>query len=180
MNELRYSIKDLENFTQIKAHTIRIWEQRYGLLSPKRTDTNIRYYNEDDLKKILNINLLYTSGQKISKISLLSNDEIIEKSKCEFEIEWTLNAVPYLTKKTNLLNIIQSALKKVNSKEAVIDNGGGTSDGRWVSPSGAEVIELGPINKTIHQIDEKISLSDLDLLTRIYNQILVETNSDSS
>ena len=106
--------------------------------------------------------------------------EIIEKSKCEFEIEWTLNAVPYLTKKTNLLNIIQSALKKVHSKEAVIDNGGGTSDGRWVSPSGAEVIELGPINKTIRQIDEKISLSDLDLLTRIYNQILVETNSDSS
>ena len=105
---------------------------------------------------------------------------ILEKSKCEFEIEWTLNAVPYLTKKTNLLNIIQSALKKINNKEAVIDNGGGTSDGRWVSPSGAEVIELGPINKTIHQIDEKISLSDLELLTRIYNQILVETNSDSS
>ncbi|MDO7590020.1 MAG: succinyl-diaminopimelate desuccinylase [SAR86 cluster bacterium] len=106
--------------------------------------------------------------------------QILGKSKCEFEIEWTLNAVPYLTKKTNLLNIIQSALKKINNKEAVIDNGGGTSDGRWVSPSGAEVIELGPINKTIHQIDEKISLSDLDLLTRIYNQILVETNSDSS
>ena len=106
--------------------------------------------------------------------------QILEKSKCEFEIEWTLNAVPYLTKKTNLLNIIQSALKKINDKEAVIDNGGGTSDGRWVSPSGAEVIELGPINKTIHQIDEKISLSDLELLTRIYNQILVETNSDSS
>ncbi|MDB9906902.1 succinyl-diaminopimelate desuccinylase [Gammaproteobacteria bacterium] len=106
--------------------------------------------------------------------------QILEKSKCQFEIEWTLNAVPYLTKKTNLLNIIQSALKKINNKEAVIDNGGGTSDGRWVSPSGAEVIELGPINKTIHQIDEKISISDLDLLTRIYNQILVETNSDSS
>ena len=106
--------------------------------------------------------------------------QILEKSKCEFEIEWTLNAVPYLTKKTNLLNIIQSALKKINNKEAVIDNGGGTSDGRWVSPSGAEVIELGPINKTIHQIDEKISLTDLDVLTRIYSQILVETNSDSS
>ena len=106
--------------------------------------------------------------------------QILEKSKCEFEIEWTLNAVPYLTKKTNLLNIIQSALKKINNKEAVIDNGGGTSDGRWVSPSGAEVIELGTINKTIHQIDENISLADLDVLTRIYNQILVETNSDSS
>ena len=106
--------------------------------------------------------------------------EILKKSKCNYEIDWTLNAVPYLTKKTNLLNIIQSALKIVNSKEAIIDNGGGTSDGRWVSPSGAEVIELGPINKTIHQIDEKISLSDLDLLTKIYNQILIETQADQS
>ena len=106
--------------------------------------------------------------------------EILKKSKCDYEIDWTLNAVPYLTKKTNLLNIIQSALKIVNSKEAIIDNGGGTSDGRWVSPSGAEVIELGPINKTIHQIDEKISLSDLDLLTKIYNQILIETQADQS
>ncbi len=66
MTEVRYSIKDLENFTGIKAHTIRIWEQRYGLFTPKRTDTNIRFYNEEDLKKILNINLLYTDGLKIS------------------------------------------------------------------------------------------------------------------
>ena len=101
--------------------------------------------------------------------------QILEKSKCDFEIDWTLNAVPYLTKKTNLLNIIQSALKKINNTEAVIDNGGGTSDGRWVAPTGAEVIELGPRNKTIHQIDEKISIKDLDLLTKIYHQILIET-----
>ena len=53
MSELRYSIRDLENFTQIKAHTIRIWEKRYGLLTPRRTETNIRYYNDEDLKKIL-------------------------------------------------------------------------------------------------------------------------------
>lgn len=81
MANLRYSIKDLENFTQIKAHTIRIWEQRYGLLTPKRTDTNIRFYSEDDLKKILNINLLYNSGYKISKIAQLSEEEIIEEAK---------------------------------------------------------------------------------------------------
>jgi len=102
---------------------------------------------------------------------------ILNKSKCAFEIEWTLNADPYLTKKTDLLNIIQSALLAVNQKEAIVDNGGGTSDGRWIAPSGAEVIELGPINQTIHQIDEKISLSDLELLTRIYHQILVETQA---
>ncbi len=68
----------------------------------------------------------------------------------------------------------------VNQKEAVVDNGGGTSDGRWVAPSGAEVIELGPINQTIHQIDEKISLEDLELLTKIYHQILVETQIAAS
>ena len=53
-----FTIKDLENLTGIKAHTIRIWEQRYDFLKPQRTDTNIRYYNNDELKKILNIALL--------------------------------------------------------------------------------------------------------------------------
>jgi DNA-binding transcriptional MerR regulator len=71
-----YSIKDLENFTQIKAHTLRIWEQRYNLLEPERTDTNIRLYSDQDLKKILNINLLYSNGLKISKIAKLNETEI--------------------------------------------------------------------------------------------------------
>tara|TARA_B100000497_G_scaffold125898_1_gene163391 strand:+ start:587 stop:1723 length:1137 start_codon:yes stop_codon:yes gene_type:complete len=106
--------------------------------------------------------------------------QVLEKSKCSFEIDWTLNAQPYLTKKTELLSIIQTALKKINGKEAIVDNGGGTSDGRWVSPSGSEVIELGPRNQTIHKIDEKISLADLALLQEIYQQILVETNDHAS
>ncbi len=106
--------------------------------------------------------------------------QVLEKSKCSFEIDWTLNAQPYLTKKTELLSIIQTALKKINGKEAIVDNGGGTSDGRWVSPSGSEVIELGPRNQTIHKIDEKISLADLALLQEIYQQILVETNNHAS
>tara|TARA_Y100000768_G_scaffold25755_1_gene17371 strand:- start:379 stop:1515 length:1137 start_codon:yes stop_codon:yes gene_type:complete len=106
--------------------------------------------------------------------------QVLEKSKCSFEIDWTLNAQPYLTKKTELLSIIQAALKKINGKEAIIDNGGGTSDGRWVSPSGSEVIELGPRNQTIHKIDEKISLADMALLQEIYQQILVETNNQAS
>ena len=106
--------------------------------------------------------------------------QVLEKSKCSFEIDWTLNAQPYLTKKTELLSIIQTALKKTNGKEAIVDNGGGTSDGRWVSPSGSEVIELGPRNQTIHKIDEKISLADLILLQEIYQQILVETNDHAS
>lgn len=73
-----YSIKDLETLSGIKAHTLRIWEQRYNLLTPKRTDTNIRYYDDDDIKRILNISLLNQHGIKISNISKMSNIELSE------------------------------------------------------------------------------------------------------
>ena len=71
-----FSIKDLENISGIKAHTIRIWEKRYGLLSPDRTDTNIRRYSLSSLQKLLNITLLYNHGFKISKIASLDREEI--------------------------------------------------------------------------------------------------------
>lgn len=71
-----YSIKDLEQLSGIKAHTLRIWEQRHNLLSPKRTETNIRYYDDDDLKLILNVALLNDNGFKISKIAVMSGAEI--------------------------------------------------------------------------------------------------------
>lgn len=72
----KFSIKDLENLSGIKAHTIRIWEKRYGLLAPSRTDTNIRAYNLESLKKLLNIKFLYEHGYKISKIAGLNKVEL--------------------------------------------------------------------------------------------------------
>ena len=74
-----FSIKDLENFSGIKAHTIRIWEKRYRILEPDRTDSNIRTYNENELKKILNVAYLNRNGLKISKIALLNEDEITQQ-----------------------------------------------------------------------------------------------------
>lgn len=71
-----YSIKDIEKLTGIKAHTLRIWEQRYNFLIPHRTDTNIRFYDDEQLKLLLNISLLINKGHKISKLSLLSEEEI--------------------------------------------------------------------------------------------------------
>lgn len=71
-----FTIKDLENFSGIKAHTIRIWEKRFNLFEPKRTDSNIRYYDMDSLQKLLNISLLYNNGLKISKIADLSDAKI--------------------------------------------------------------------------------------------------------
>jgi DNA-binding transcriptional MerR regulator len=74
-----FSIKDLESFTGIKAHTIRIWEKRYEILEPDRTDSNIRTYNETELKKILNVAYLNRNGLKISKIARLNEDELTQQ-----------------------------------------------------------------------------------------------------
>jgi DNA-binding transcriptional MerR regulator len=67
-----FTIKDLENLSGIKAHTIRIWEQRYTFLKPRRTDTNIRYYNNEELKTLLNVALLNKYGFKISHIDKMN------------------------------------------------------------------------------------------------------------
>lgn len=80
MNNIKsvFSIKDLENLSGIKAHTIRIWEKRYDVLKPMRTDTNIRLYDTDNLQKLLNITLLHNYGYKISTISKYTDEKIPE------------------------------------------------------------------------------------------------------
>jgi DNA-binding transcriptional MerR regulator len=74
-----YSIKDLERLTGIKAHTIRIWEKRYDIVDPARTDSNIRWYTDNDLKKLLNVSILNRHGIKISHIARLSNQQLNQK-----------------------------------------------------------------------------------------------------
>ncbi len=76
-----FSIKDLENLSGVKAHTIRIWEKRYNLLQPNRSDTNIRNYDLNNLTKLLNVSILNAHGFKISKIADLGEDEIMQKVK---------------------------------------------------------------------------------------------------
>lgn len=92
-----YSISDLEKLSGIKAHTIRIWEQRYAIIQPQRTKTNIRYYQDQDLKLLLNIALLNKNGIKISKIAKMSEQEIAEKvsaiSEVNFEYGTQLDAL---------------------------------------------------------------------------------------
>ncbi len=82
---VEYTIKDLEKLSGIRAHTIRIWEKRYGILSPGRTNTNRRRYNDDDLRKLINISILNRSGFKISKIASMSFREIEDKVSFIFQ-----------------------------------------------------------------------------------------------
>ena len=92
-----YSIKDLEKLSGIKAHTLRIWEQRYGIIIPERTPTNIRYYTDTDLKAILNVALLNKNGIKISKIATMTReqmaDQVASVSEINFEHSTQLDAL---------------------------------------------------------------------------------------
>lgn len=109
----QYSIKDLEKLARVKAHTIRIWEKRYNLFSPERTDTNIRYYSDDDLKKILNVSLLNAHGLKISKIAQLNEAQINEKVLELEALEGTANQVESLI--LAMTNLDEDRFEKVIS-----------------------------------------------------------------
>lgn len=118
MQTARYSIKDLEQISGIKAHTIRIWEQRYSLLQPKRTKTNIRYYDGLDLKLVLNISMLKCNGMKISEIARLSPDEIRSKvysicDECD-DFEDQINALTL-----SMIELDEQRFEKIISSNAL-------------------------------------------------------------
>ena len=95
--EVQYSISDLERLSGVKAHTLRVWESRYGLIEPHRTPTNIRYYGDNELKKILNVAFLVNSGMRISKVAALSDVDqrslVLDKSNGGHNHEGTLTAL---------------------------------------------------------------------------------------
>ncbi|MET4547661.1 DNA-binding transcriptional MerR regulator [Pedobacter africanus] len=103
INVKKYSISDIERLIGIKAHTIRAWEVRYNLVPPKRTATNIRYYDEEDLKMLLNIVALNENGYKISRIAKLSKEQIADLVK-QLNTEWGNETV-------QLLNLSNAALR---------------------------------------------------------------------
>jgi len=113
MNNIKnqFSIKDLENLTGIKAHTIRIWEKRYNLLQPKRTDTNIRYYDLANFQKLLNVSYLNNNGYKISKIAIIQEEEIPNLVK-EIANENNLDSHAINAFKLSMLNFDQSLFYK--------------------------------------------------------------------
>ena len=100
-------------------------------------------------------------------------EEILKRHNVEYEIEWTLSGKPFLTPAGELVTAMQKAIKKVTGKTTELSTAGGTSDGRFIAPTGAQVVELGPTNATIHQVNENTSVEELETLTDIYEQILV-------
>lgn len=101
-------------------------------------------------------------------------DKHFANSKASYEIKWQLSGLPFLTGQGELVSACQTAIKAVMNIDSELSTSGGTSDGRFVAPTGAQVVELGVLNKTIHQIDENVSVEELEKLTIIYEKILEE------
>jgi succinyl-diaminopimelate desuccinylase len=98
---------------------------------------------------------------------------ILDKHGFKYAINWRLSGNPFLTTGGELIEAAHAAIKTVTGYEPKDDTGGGTSDGRFIAPTGAQVIELGPLNESIHKINEHIDVNDLEILSQIYEQVLM-------
>jgi len=97
---------------------------------------------------------------------------VIDRHKLNYSIDWNLSGKPFLTASGALVDAAKAATKKINGVAAELSTAGGTSDGRFIAPTGAQVVELGPVNATIHKIDECVAVEDLDKLSSMYENML--------
>jgi succinyl-diaminopimelate desuccinylase len=99
-------------------------------------------------------------------------DTLLQRHRLDYRIEWHLSGLPFITETGPLLEAARQAIRAVQGIETEMSTAGGTSDGRFIAPTGTQVLELGPVNASIHQINEHVRVDDLDALTRIYRKML--------
>lgn len=116
-------------------------------------------------------NLRYSPETSIETIEAKVS-ELCQSYNLVADIAWKDSAHPFITSPGTLTDVVQSAIHEITESTATLDTGGGTSDGRFIAPTGAQIIEFGPINATIHQIDERVSCKDINALTQIYESVL--------
>lgn len=97
---------------------------------------------------------------------------ILDKHDIDYDINWEHSGKPFLTPEGELVDVVQASIKTVCGIDTELSTAGGTSDGRFIAPTGAQVVELGPVNESIHKIDEHINITELDKLTDIYSELL--------
>ena len=99
-------------------------------------------------------------------------ENLLDKHDLQYTLDWTLSGQPFLTATGDLVSASVAAIQTVKGIETELSTSGGTSDGRFIAPTGAQVMELGPVNRTIHKINECVSVDDLETLRIIYQKIL--------
>ncbi len=122
-------------------------------------------------KLSLLFNLRYSTELDHQKI-IKTIENTLNKYQLDYSIEWNHSGLPFLTVEGKLVEAAQQSIKQITGLDTELSTAGGTSDGRFIAPTGAQVLELGPVNATIHQIDEKICIADLDRLSSIYQGML--------
>ena len=103
-------------------------------------------------------------------------ESILNELSINYEIDWKLSGLPYLTKKDNLKDVVVQSIKDITGYTPDLNAKGGTSDGRFIAKMGTEIVELGPLNETIHQINEHVKISEIITLQKIYTNILINLN----
>jgi succinyl-diaminopimelate desuccinylase len=116
---------------------------------------NLRYSTEIDAKQIMETTRV-----------------ILDKHELEYDINWSVSGYPFLTPEGELVEAAQQAIKQHTGLTSALETTGGTSDGRFIAPTGAQVLELGPVNESIHKLNEHVNIEELDLLSDIYQSIL--------
>lgn len=104
---------------------------------------------------------------------ILQVEELLDKHKLEFELEWSISGAPFLTRNGELIDVVSNAIYHELGVTTEPSTTGGTSDGRFIAPTGAQVVELGPVNRTIHKVNECIAVDAPDKLRKVYYRILV-------
>ena len=99
-------------------------------------------------------------------------EAILKQHRLDFDIEWKLSGEPFLTPAGELVDAAGKAIREITGKPTRLSTAGGTSDGRFIAPTGAQVLELGPLNATIHQVNERVGAGDIETLSEIYERIL--------
>ena len=120
---------------------------------------------------LLDLNVRYSPSTSMEQIKL-DVESIINKYNLEYEINWTIGGKPFLTTEKELIAVVTKSIKDVLGTEPICSTDGGTSDGRFIAPTGAQVVELGPVNASIHKVNESIRTKDLKELNNIYKTIL--------
>ena len=119
----------------------------------------------------LSMNFRYSPATEVA--TLINDVESLCRSlDLDYEVNWDHSADPYYTSETHFANLVADAVSRVLNRKPKLSTDGGTSDGRFVAGTGAQVIELGPLNSTIHKVNECVKTSDLDLLSQVYEQIM--------
>lgn len=98
--------------------------------------------------------------------------EILSRQELNYELDWNLSGKPFRTGKGKLVDAVAQAIQEITGLKTELSTTGGTSDGRFIAPAGAQVVELGPVNATIHKVNECVAITDLDILSRVYYRIL--------